>query len=487
VSDIVPEIQTGSLAKTKTANDNWARWSGSANPAGNGLFLAVSALFIVGCGVIATLFLGEGQSSLYVTLAAMAGAYMALNIGANDVANNVSPAYGSGALTLVSAIVIAGLFEASGALIAGGAVVSTISKSIIDVSMIQDVRVFVYVMIAALFAGALWLNLATWLGAPVSTTHSIVGAVMGSGIAAVGLGAVQWGVMAKIAASWIISPVLGGVIAALFLALLERVIFSRGDLMAASRRWVPVLLGFMAAAFSMYLAMKGLKKIIQLDMITVSTIGVLAFVSVSLMTRPLIAKASARLDNHRHGVNALFTIPLIFSTALLSFAHGANDVANAIGPLSAVVSVAQTDMIAAKAVIPLWVMAIGALGIVFGLALFGSKLIKKVGKHLTALDQSRAYCICLSAAITVIAASTLGLPVSSTHIAIGAIFGIGFYREFIANRRIRACQKVMGRKNRKLVRRRELLTIGSAWLITVPSAALISAGLFHGITLVTAQ
>ncbi|PHR62553.1 MAG: anion permease [Robiginitomaculum sp.] len=456
-----------------------------SNQNNNGRFLAFSAIFVVGCGILASLFASSDSSALFVTLAAMAGAYMALNIGANDVANNVSPAYGSGALTLFSAIVIAALFEASGALIAGGSVVSTISKSIIDVSMIEDVRIFVYIMMAALFAGALWLNLATWLGAPVSTTHSIVGAVMGSGIAAVGLEAVQWGVMSKIAASWVISPLLGGVIAALFLGLLERVIFSRNDLMAASRRWVPILLGIMAAAFSMYLAIKGLKKIVHLEMISVLSIGMVGFVVVSLVTRPIIRNTSIRMENHRRGVNALFTIPLIFATALLSFAHGANDVANAIGPLSAVVSALQADVITTKAAIPLWVMSIGAIGIVIGLALFGSKMIKKVGKHLTALDQSRAFCVCLSAAITVIAASALGLPVSSTHIAIGAIFGIGFYREFVINRRIRTDTKITNRKDRKLVRRRELLTIASAWLITVPAAALISAVIFRGILLVT--
>ncbi len=449
----------------------------------NGTFLILSALFVIACGVFASLYVSAGNGTVYVVMAAVAGSYMALNIGANDVANNVSPAFGSGALTLGAAIILAAIFEASGALIAGGNVVSTISKGIIDASMISQTQVFITVMISALFAGAIWLNLATWVGAPVSTTHSIVGAVLGGGIAAVGLGAVHWDVMSKIAASWVISPMLGGIIAAMFLALIEKTIFTRRDMMAASRRWVPVLLGIMAAAFSMYLTMKGLKKIIKLDMTIVSFIGIGAFLLTSFATKPLINRASGNLENHRRGVNKLFTIPLIFATALLSFAHGANDVANAIGPLSAVVSAVGSDSVAAKASIPLWVMGIGALGIIIGLALFGSKLIRKVGKHLTTLDQSRAYCICLSAAITVIAASTLGLPVSSTHIAIGAVFGIGFYREFIMNKKIKYSDGNC-RSPRRLVRRNELLTIASAWIITVPSAALLSALIFKILTMV---
>lgn len=459
-----------------------------------GMFLLFSALFIVGSGFVASAFGSVSGMGIFVIIAACAGAYMAINIGANDVANNVSPAYGSGALTIVGAIIIAAIFEAAGALIAGGSVVSTISKSIIDASMISDTQTFVFVMVSALFAAAIWLNLATWLGAPVSTTHSIVGAVLGGGIAAVGLGAVHWDVMSKIAASWVISPVLGGIIAAAFLGLIEKTIFAKSDMVTASRRWVPILLGIMAGAFTMYLAMKGLKKIIKLDMTLIFTMGVGAFALVMTLTKPLINRASNSLENHRRGVNSLFTIPLIFATALLSFAHGANDVANAIGPLSAVASAVQTESIASKATIPLWVMAIGAIGIALGLALFGAKLIKKVGKHLTALDQSRAYCVCLSAAITVIAASALGLPVSSTHIAIGSIFGVGFYREFKSNKKLSTVGGVMGigktagqcgRVPRKLVRRKELLTIGSAWVITVPCAAIISAIIFKLMTATT--
>ncbi len=445
--------------------------------------MLMSLLFIVGSGVTAYFYFGSSEAAFMVVLAATAGGYMALNIGANDVANNVSPAYGSGAITLVGAIIIAVIFEAAGALLAGGNVVSTISKGIIDSSQMSEPRIFMIAMISALLAGAIWLNLATWIGAPVSTTHSIVGAVLGAGIAAAGMDVVHWDVMGKIAASWVISPAIGGAIAALFLHLIERAIFRKSDMLAASRRWVPVLLGIMAGAFTIYLVIKGLKKIIHLDVVTIYLLGLAAFIFVSLVTRPIIKRASRSLENHRRGVNQLFTIPLIFSTALLSFAHGANDVANAIGPLSAVASVAGTGAITAKASIPLWIMAIGAAGIAIGLTFYGTKLIRKVGTKLTALDQSRAYCICLSAAITVITATMLGLPVSSTHIAIGAIFGIGFYREAVVNKKLQNSCGVSdvnssNRKARKLVRRKELLVIASAWVITVPSAAIISAIMF---------
>jgi len=464
--------------------------------------ILVAIIFVIAIGFIATYFIDSSQTGLLIVFATMAGGYMALNIGANDVANNVGPAVGSGALSLFAAVCIAIVFESAGALLAGGDVVSTISKGIIDPTLITDKTVFVLAMVSALAAGALWLNLATWVGAPVSTTHAIVGGVLGAAIAAAGFTVVNWTVMSKIVASWFISPILGGVVAAAFLAFIESAIFSKSDLVAASRRWVPVLLGIMAAAFSVYLMMKGFKKIWRPNLFVICGTGLSVFILVGVALAPLVNRASRTMENRRHGVNKLFTFPLIFAAALLSFAHGANDVANAIGPLSAIVSVASTDTLSAQVEIPLWVMMIGAIGISLGLALFGAKLIRTVGKQLTNLDQSRAFCVCLSAAITVIAASAFGLPVSSTHIAIGAVFGVGFYREarcmarrnalrnrraIIASLRARlhdagaSTMEVVPRiscKPRKLVRRQELLTIAAAWLVTVPVAAILAAILF---------
>lgn len=453
--------------------------------------LLLSLLFLAACGIAAAIIADAGIFTAYIVIAAVAGGYMALNIGANDVANNVSPAFGSGAITMVGAIILAAIFETAGALIAGGSVVSTISKNIIDASMLPAGAVLIQIMISALLAGAIWLNLATWVGAPVSTTHSIVGAVMGAGIAAVGLDAVHWDVMGKIAASWVISPVMGGVLAALFLAFIDRTILRQDNIIAASKRWVPLLLAIMAGAFAMYLAMKGLKRVVSLSGWEVMLFGAVFFIVTRAVTRPLVRRASENLENHRRGMNKLFNLPLVFAAAMLSFAHGANDVANAIGPLSAAITAAEGLDLGGKAPIPLWSMMIGAIGIAIGLALFGSKLIKKVGKHLTSLDQSRAFCICISAALTVIAATTLALPVSSTHIAIGAVFGVGFYRELVTNHGIGVAARNgsagadVDRKPRKLVRRREIITIISAWLITVPSAAVIAALTFYLMRLAT--
>lgn len=369
-------------------------------------------------------------NSMTLIIASVIGGYMAMNIGANDVANNVGPAVGSGAITLGGAIIIAGIFEAAGALIAGGSVVSTIKKGIIDPGMIGNPDTFVWLMLAALLAAAIWLNAATMLGAPVSTTHSIVGGVLGAGIAAGGLGIANWTKMGQIAASWVISPVLGGIIAAAFLYIIKRQIIHQKDKLAAAQRIIPILVAIMAWAFSVYLILKGLKKLWKVDFFTASIVGLAIAITVMLIARPLIKKASEKLANNRDGVNEMFIIPLIFSAALLSFAHGANDVANAIGPLAAINEAILTGEVASKAGIPLWVMIIGALGIAVGLALYGPKLIKTVGSEITELDKTRAYCIAMAASITVIIATQLGLPVSSTHIAVGGVFGVGFLREY---------------------------------------------------------
>jgi len=391
----------------------------------NTVKILLGAGFAVLVAYYASSIVGEHSHGGFLILAAIFGAYMAMNIGANDVANNVGPAVGSGALTIGGAIIIASIFEAGGALIAGGDVVGTIKKGIIDPSAFgNDPMVFVYAMSAALLAAALWLNLATWLKAPVSTTHSIVGGVLGGGIAAGGFAIVSWGTMGKIAASWVISPVLGG--------------------------------------------------------------------------------------------------PLIFAAALLSFAHGANDVANAVGPLAAVYDALSNTAVSTKVAIPLWVMVVGGVGISIGLALFGPRLIKTVGSEITELDQMRAFSIMMAAAITVVIASQLGLPVSSTHIAVGAIFGVGFLREWLDSKEMGTKQeklkvavekqnrikealselktdedykkqielmqslKVQKKKVKSLkrtlrenyVKRGMVKKIVAAWVITVPAAAVLSAIIF---------
>jgi inorganic phosphate transporter, PiT family len=444
-------------------------------------------VFIVLAGLAAAVFFAQSPTGIIVVAAAVFGAYMALNIGANDVANNMGPAVGAGALSMGGAIAIAVVFESAGALLAGGDVVSTISKGIIDPAGVADQRIFVWAMMAALISAALWVNLATRIGAPVSTTHSVVGGVMGAGIAAAGFGAVNWPTMGAIAASWVISPLLGGIVAAAFLALIKSRILYQEDKIAASRRWVPILVGIMAGTFAAYLALKGIKQLVKINMPTALLLGAVIGAAFWAATRPLIARKSEGMENRNKSVKALFGLPLIFSAALLSFAHGANDVANAVGPLAAIVHAVQAGDVAADVEIPTWVMVIGALGISFGLFLFGPKLIRMVGSQITKLNPMRAYCVALSAALTVIVASWLGLPVSSTHIAVGGVFGVGFYREWHMERRRRQNLPVRSkspsieaeeRQRRKLVRRSHFMTIVAAWIITVPAAALMSGLIF---------
>ncbi|MEB8385819.1 inorganic phosphate transporter [Rhodobacteraceae bacterium KMM 6894] len=449
--------------------------------------IGISLVFMLFAGLAALWLLGETPTNYIVVAAAVFGAYMALNIGANDVANNMGPAVGANALSMGGAIIIAAVFESAGALLAGGDVVSTISKGIIDPAGVAETRTFIWAMMSALISAALWVNLATKVGAPVSTTHSVVGGVMGAGIAAAGMAAVNWPTMGAIAASWVISPLLGGLIAAVFLALIKNRIMYKEDKIAAARVWVPILLGIMATAFASYLALKGLKHLIHMDIQTALIIGVVVGLLTWLITRPLIRRQSEGLENRNKSLKALFGMPLIFSAALLSFAHGANDVANAVGPLAAIVHATEAGGgVASEVSIPMWVMVIGAFGISFGLFLFGPKLIRMVGSQITKLNPMRAYCVALSAAITVIVASWLGLPVSSTHIAVGAVFGVGFYREWHMDRRRkgqpleteRTRLAPEERSRRKLVRRSHFMTIIAAWVITVPAAALMSGVIF---------
>ncbi len=451
----------------------------------------IALAFIVLAGLSAAVFFGLTNGGMIVIAAAAFGAYMAINIGANDVANNMGPAVGANALTMTGAIGIAAVAESAGALLAGGDVVSTISLGIIDPVSVQDSGVFIWAMMAALISSALWVNLATWIGAPVSTTHSVVGGVLGAGVAAAGMSAVSWGTMGAIAASWVIAPVLGGIIAAAFLALIRAKIQNRQDKIAAARRWVPILVALMGGAFVTYLAIKGLNRVVTVKLEIALLIGLLAGLIVWAMTVPWVRRKSEGMENRTRSLKALFGLPLAISATFLSFAHGANDVANAVGPLAGIVHAAEFGDFAASVPIPGWVMVIGAFGISFGLFLFGPRLIRMVGSQITKLNPMRAFCVALSAAITVILASWMGLPVSSTHIAVGAVFGVGFYREWDADRkrrqsnRQRPVELQVAREElhrRKLVRRSHFMTIIAAWVVTVPAAAVMSAVIFRVLT-----
>lgn len=496
----------------------------------------LGAGFAIAAAVFANSVVGNVTHGGFLVLAAVFGAYMAMNIGANDVANNVGPAVGAGAITIGGAIMIASVFEASGALIAGGDVVGTIKDGIINPAAFgNDPMVFVYAMSAALLAAALWLNLATWMGAPVSTTHSVVGGVVGAGIAAGGLSIVAWPTMGGIVASWVISPVLGGLIAAIFLYIIKSQIIYKEDKVAAAKKIVPILVAVMAMAFLTYLTLKGVKPVWSHIVETLSflpksdkpsfsvalSVGIIGGIITFFIVKPRVVSKVNGMSDNRESINILFTIPLIFAAALLSFAHGANDVANAVGPLAAVNDALTNLAVSEKASIPLWVMVVGGVGISVGLALYGPRLIKTVGSEITELDQMRAFSIMMASALTVIVASQLGLPVSSTHIAVGAVFGVGFLREWLDSKdmgvkqlrlqdevgkhqalkeELEACTgedykrklelidavKLQKKKVKALkrtlrdnyVKRGLVKKIIAAWIITVPAAAIISAIIF---------
>jgi PiT family inorganic phosphate transporter len=457
----------------------------------------LAVVFIALCAFVAATVFDFGSEAFIVVPAVAVGAYMALNIGANDVANNVGPAVGARAMTLFSALLLAAVFESAGALLAGNDVLGTISGDILPMDQVSDPDAFIAAMMAALFAAAVWINLATWIGAPVSTTHSVVGGVIGAGVAAAGLFSIDWSVVLGIATGWIVSPLIGGLIAAGFLGFINSFVIYREDKIEAARYWLPILLGMLAWAFTAYLMLKGLRQIVAVQVVIAMPVSFALGVCVWLLYRPIVARQSERLANKTQSLRELFSIPLICSAALLSFAHGANDVANAVGPLAAIVQVmdAQLDHIdlfqifGAAQSAPFWVSAVGAFGISAGLLLFGSRLVRVVGHRITRLNPIRAFCVALSAAITVLFASALGLPVSSTHIVVGAIFGVGFFREWYRNRYIlRSGDGIASRpllrplrnreefRRRLLVRRTYLVSIVGAWVVTVPVSALIAAG-----------
>lgn len=497
------------------------------------LYLALGFLIAVSLSV--NLFLHTGAHQWTLLLTVIFGSYMAMGIGANDAANNIGPIVGSKAITLTGALIIAVIFEASGALFAGGDVLNTIKGEIIDPALIKDQNDFVWLMLSALLAAAIWIHLATALGTPISTTHAIIGGIVGAGICVGGFGITNWPKMAVISASWIVSPLLGGVLAAGFLFLIKQTLTYKRDMTSAAKRVVPVLVAAMAWAFCTYLLLKGFRQIWHVSFLTAITTSFVISVGIYLIVRPAIAQVADRLPQSKLGINRLFNIPLIFAAAFLSFAHGANDVANAIGPLAAIHEVILGFGINSVAQIPLWIVLIGTLGLALGLILYGPKLIGVVGSGITELDQTRAYCIAMAVSITVILASEFSLPVSSTHTTVGAIFGVGFLREYLKSNYAATREKIshhldpqkislmnqfmdefyqasilekrrtlkqletesnlgqLKKKERKelrnlyrqeLVKRSVLMRIITLWLITIPASGLIAALLFSLLKLV---
>ena len=415
---------------------------------------------------------------IVVAITAALGLYMAWNIGANDVANSMADAVGSRSISIRKAIVAAGLCEFAGAVLVGSHVTETVRKGIVSpeaLGMIPGLApgdaavLMVLGMACALLSAAIWLNVATSLGMPVSTTHSIVGAVAGFGVVAAGWSAVHWGKMGEIVASWFISPVAGGLLAFVIFKLLGRSILGQERPVAAARRYAPLVVFFTAFVVTLATLYKGLPSLVQRAQwiagpaaICISLgVGLISsIVSRALILRKLDKCETLPLGEQLERVERMFA-PLVITTACcVAFSHGANDVANAVGPLAAVADIAGSGTIKMEVSVPLWILALGGAGITLGLATFGYRVMRTVGEGITQITPSRGVAADLATTVTVLACSRLGLPVSTTHTLVGAILGVGLARG-------------LGAVNKQVMR-----NIFGSWLITVPAAAGISIVLF---------
>ena len=405
--------------------------------------------------------------TILLALAVIFGLYMTWGIGANDVANAMGTSVGSGAITVKQAIVIAAIFEFTGAFIAGGNVTSTIRKGIVDpTSIANQPEILVFGMLAALLAAGVWLMIASARGWPVSTTHSIVGALVGFTVAGIGIDAVHWGKIGQIAASWVISPALGGFLAYMLMMSIRKFILDTENPFISARRWGPVYVFMVGFIISLVTLFKGLKHL-NLEMtIPMSFLAALIFgLVIAVIGWALIQKVEvdpeADRDYHFASVEKIFVPMMIFTACAMAFAHGSNDVANGIGPLAAVASIIRSGgEMAQTSELPLWILVMGGVGIIVGLATMGYRVMQTIGTRITQLTPSRGFCATLAAAATVVLASRTGLPVSTTHIAVGAVIGVGMARGVGAI---------------------DLRVIGGiivSWVITLPAGGILAALFF---------
>ncbi|WP_066014282.1 inorganic phosphate transporter [Endozoicomonas atrinae] len=413
--------------------------------------------------------------TVLLILACLFGFFMAWGVGANDVANAMGTSVGSGALTVKQAIFIAILLEFTGAYLAGGSVTETIRKGIIDPSMpllVENPNLLVYGMLASLLAAGTWLLVATHYGWPVSTTHSIVGAIVGFAAVGISADAVSWGKVATIVASWVVSPLMSGLFAFLIFVSVQKLILDTENPFRNAKRYMPLYMFLVGFMMSMVTLIKGLKHIgLPLDYtesIVLSLIIGLVIMFIGQMALSKI-KEDVQADKSFHfsSVEKVFGVMMIFTACSMAFAHGSNDVANAVGPLAAVVSVVHSGgEIVGKSSVPAWVLLLGAVGIVVGLATWGYKVMATIGSHITELTPSRGFAAELAAASTVVMASGTGLPISTTHTLVGAVLGVGLARG-------------IGALNLRVIS-----TIFMSWLITLPAGAILAIIFFHCLKLI---
>ena len=398
--------------------------------------------------------------NVLLILAIVFGVFMAWGIGANDVANAMGTSVGSGAVTIKQAIVIAVIFELSGAILAGGEVTATIRKGILDAALfVNEPHLLVYGMLASLLAAGAWLLIASSFGLPVSTTHSIVGAIVGFGAVGIGVDAVAWSEVFKIVISWIASPVLAGIISFTLFRSLQNLIIDTKNPFGNAKKYVPYYMFLVGFVVSLVTIFKGLKHVgLSFNTLTSYSLsigfGLLVAIIGTLLIRNIHLDPDENKDFYYASMERVFGVLMIITAAAMAFAHGSNDVANAVGPLAAVISVVQTGgEIEGSALVPWWVLVLGGGGIVVGLVTYGHKVIATVGTGITELTPSRGFAATLAAATTVVLASGTGLPISTTHTLVGAVLGVGLARGMAA------------------LNLRVIGTIAMSWLITLPAGA----------------
>mgnify|MGYP000676939485 CR=1 FL=1 len=408
---------------------------------------------------------------ILLILAIIFGVFMAWGVGANDVANAMGTSVGSGAITLKQAIVIAMIFEFLGAYLAGGEVTATIRKGIIDPLTLQGTPEYlVFGMLSALLAAGIWLLVASMLGWPVSTTHTIVGAIVGFAAVAISVDAVNWGKVTTIMGSWVVSPVLAGSISFFLFRSVQRLILDTETPFENAKRYIPIYMFMVGFMITMVTLIKGLKHVFKDLSFTINyaemfmlagVVGTLVAILGAYMMSKVERNKADEGDDRFANVEKVFAILMIFTACSMAFAHGSNDVANAVGPMAAAISTIKTGAITAKSSMPAWILLVGGIGIVVGLITYGYKVMATIGTKITELTPSRGFAATLGASATVVLASGIGLPISTTHTLVGAVLGVGLARGIAA------------------INLRIVGNIFTSWLITLPAGAALSILFFY--------
>lgn len=405
---------------------------------------------------------------IILIIAVVVGLYSAINIGANDVANSMATSVASKALTIKKAVVVAGIFDMLGAILVGAHVANTIRKGLVDpLEFVDTPELFVYGMLAAVLGSALWVNIATYFKLPVSTTHSIIGGVLGFGLVSVGAAGIHWNVVLLVALSWIISPVFGGIIAFSIFSIIKKFILSSETPIERTKRIGPYLTGMVAFILSLSIIYKGLKNLhLDLDFLEAFVIsfffGLLGYLAGYFILKRYKEKDSDPYQQVEQMANPLQVISACFQ----AFSHGANDVANAIGPVAAIFAVLQTSKVEMSVGIPLWILLMGGGGLAFGVYVWGYRVMDTVGHKITTITPTRGFSAEFGTATTVLICSRLGMPVSTTHVAIGNILGVGLARGISA------------------INLNVIKSIFSAWVISLPAAGVFSIGIYFLLKLI---